>query len=109
MGVPTYTHPEKEQIFDQFTRLPEQMRLGFLRDVTHNPELSNNPNLIAAGMQSLINQHVTEQSAHPFAAMLAGAGLSAELLAMNAPKAANAVSLTVPGQQRGQSGGWEMA
>lgn len=103
-----YTHEEKEGIFKQFRLLPEPMQTAFVAGITKNPEIGANPNLIAAGMQGLINQHVAGQSANPFAAMLANTQLSPDLLAMNVPKAAHAVSLTVPGQQRGRSDGWEM-
>ena len=74
MDIPTYSHAEKEQIFGQFKLLPEEMRHSFVRDVTNNPDMANDPNRIAAGMQGLINAHVAMQAPemHPFASLLTG-------------------------------------
>lgn len=110
MVAPTYTHEQMSAMLEQFKLVPPKLQADFLAHVASNPELSGNPQVLAGAMQGVINQaaQIAAPGAHPFAAMLANTQLSPDLLAMNAPKAAHAVSLTVPGQQRSRTDGWEM-
>jgi len=108
MADASYTHEQMSAILEQFRLVPKQMQADFLAKVSADPEISGNPNRLAASMQGVINQaaELAQPQTSPFAALLSNVGLSKELLALNAPNApaSAAPMLQVPGQKRDTRG-----